>query len=88
LRYTLNFKKPLRPDIDNIIKPILDALKDIVYIDDSQVRSIKVAAFPLKESFGATGPTDKDTILRLFYHPKTEFLIDIYEGFMMQGGPA
>lgn len=28
------------PDIDNIIKPILDAMQGLVYIDDSQVFSV------------------------------------------------
>jgi Holliday junction resolvase RusA-like endonuclease len=26
-----------RPDVDNILKPILDALKNVVYVDDNQV---------------------------------------------------
>lgn len=29
-----------RPDVDNIVKPIQDALKGIVFIDDSQVESV------------------------------------------------
>ena len=29
-----------KPDVDNIIKPILDALKGIVFVDDNQVDSI------------------------------------------------
>lgn len=29
-----------KPDIDNIIKPIQDALKSIIYVDDNQVESI------------------------------------------------
>jgi crossover junction endodeoxyribonuclease RusA len=29
-----------KPDVDNIIKPIQDALKGIVFLDDSQVESI------------------------------------------------
>jgi hypothetical protein len=81
-------QSPLRPDIDNIIKPVLDALKGVLYVDDSQVRSIKVAAFPSNEAYGFTGPTSKETIDRLFAHPTTEFLIDIYEGLMINGGPS
>jgi len=29
-----------KPDVDNILKPILDALKNIIYIDDNQVSSV------------------------------------------------
>lgn len=29
-------------DVDNIVKPILDALADIVYVDDGQVESVTV----------------------------------------------
>ena len=79
---------PLRPDIGNIVKPILDALKGVVYVDDSQVRSIKVAAFPSDEPFGITGPTGKEIIDRLFTLPPKEFLIDIHEGLMFDGGPS
>jgi Holliday junction resolvase RusA-like endonuclease len=28
------------PDVDNIIKPILDALETVVYLDDQQVRKV------------------------------------------------
>lgn len=30
-----------KPDVDNIIKPILDALKGVVFVDDNQVESVK-----------------------------------------------
>jgi len=82
------FRGPLRPDVDNIIKPILDALKDIVYFDDSQVRSIRVAAFPTDEAYGFSGPTSRETLDRLFTDSADEFLIDIYEGLTLYGGPA
>jgi len=81
-------QSPLRPDIDNIIKPVLDGLKGVVYVDDSQVRSIKVASFPRGEAFGFTGPTSKETVHRLFADPPTEFLIDVYEGLILNGGPS
>lgn len=29
-----------RADVDNILKPIIDALKDAIYIDDNQVSSV------------------------------------------------
>ena len=30
-----------KPDVDNIIKPIQDALKGIAFVDDNQVESVK-----------------------------------------------
>jgi len=36
--FTLGFEN--KPDVDNIIKPIQDALKGIVFVDDSQVQSV------------------------------------------------
>jgi hypothetical protein len=81
-------QKPIRPDVDNIIKPVLDALKGVVYFDDLQVRSIRVAAFPTDEAYAMTGPTSIETLHRLFAKPPKEFLIDIYEGLTLYGGPA
>jgi crossover junction endodeoxyribonuclease RusA len=36
--FTLGFEN--KPDVDNIIKPIQDALKGIVFVDDSQVEGV------------------------------------------------
>jgi hypothetical protein len=36
---------PLQGDIDNIVKPILDALGSIVYIDDRQLHRVLVQKF-------------------------------------------
>ena len=38
-------KEQLRSDIDNIIKPIIDALKGTAYNDDKQIRSLVVTYF-------------------------------------------
>lgn len=46
-----------RPDIDNILKPILDALKEVIYIDDSQVSNVSAKHHNL------------DTILNFFNEP-------------------
>ena len=35
-----------RPDVDNVLKPALDAMKTIVYMDDRQVRSARAEAVP------------------------------------------
>lgn len=37
------------PDVDNIIKPILDALETVVYLDDEQVRRVTSERFNLRE---------------------------------------
>ena len=80
----------LRPDVDNIMKPILDALRGILYEDDSQVRSVKVTALPSPEE-GAYGISDWvsiDVFNRLTKYPPEEFLINIFEGLAMHGGPG
>src|SRR5438552_12207563 len=42
-------------DLDNIIKPIVDALNAVVYIDDSQVANISAAKRDLSGTFTLTG---------------------------------
>src|SRR5205823_24548 len=41
-----NFYTLPLPDVDNIIKPILDALKTLVYHDDEQVFKVTCAKIP------------------------------------------
>lgn len=36
----------LRPDVDNLAKPVLDALNGLAYKDDSQVVSLTIRKFP------------------------------------------
>lgn len=50
--------EPMQGDIDNIVKPILDALSKHVYIDDHQIDRVVVQKFELSESFafGHTQP--------------------------------
>ena len=71
----------LRPDVDNIIKPILDALQGIVYFDDKQIRSVKVVALPHDDCFALNGLSKPETTQRL---SNGEFFIDIYEGLSFQ----
>jgi len=66
----------VRADVDNVAKPILDALKGVVYKDDKQVRSIRVAALPQGEAVSLRG--NFGVHLRL--QKGEEFLINIYEG--------
>jgi Holliday junction resolvase RusA-like endonuclease len=68
-------ERSLRADVDNIGKPVLDALKDVVYTDDRQVRSIRVIALPLDDAFKVTGPMSQETYERLL--SCEEFLIVI-----------
>ena len=83
-----SFQRTLRPDVDNIIKPILDALKGIVYDDDSQVRSIRVASLPIDEAYGISGWTNIEIIERLTATPPEEFLIEIFAGQGLYPGPS
>lgn len=46
-------------DIDNIIKPILDAMSAHIYIDDSQVERIVVQKFEPGNIFPFTSPSAK-----------------------------
>lgn len=57
--------RSLRADVDNIGKPVLDALKDVLYTDDRQVRSIRVIALPLDDAFKTTGTMSQATWERL-----------------------
>ena len=68
----------LRADVDNVIKPILDALKGIVYEDDRQVRSVRVVALPDGDAFGIESSSG-DALDRLMGEPD-QFLIKIYVG--------
>lgn len=72
-------KCPGRPDVDNITKPILDALEGVVYINDKQIRSVKVGCISTDEAFEA----DKDyaaDFFRMLDDKKDEFVIRIYYG--------
>ncbi|MEI8394568.1 MAG: RusA family crossover junction endodeoxyribonuclease [Rhodospirillaceae bacterium] len=44
-------------DIDNIIKPILDALKNHIYADDNQVERILIQKFKPEEGFRFKSPS-------------------------------
>ncbi len=46
------------PDVDNIIKPIQDALNGVIFVDDAQVAETKARKRPLGGSYqikGASG---------------------------------
>lgn len=46
-------------DIDNIVKPILDALSPMIYLDDSQVDRVIVQKFESGRVFRITNPTPR-----------------------------
>ena len=71
-------ERNLRADVDNVAKPILDALKDIVYQDDKQVRSVRIVALPLDDAFRLPGKASEATLLRLL--EAQEFMVVIREG--------
>ncbi len=75
-------KHSLRADVDNIIKPIMDALKGVVYFDDSQVQSVKVTAIPsiIEGAYFISGWCNIEILNRLDKDPPKEFLINIFEG--------
>lgn len=51
-------EEPMQGDIDNIVKPILDALKQHIFIDDSQVNRLVVQKFEPGNVFSFQNPTN------------------------------
>ena len=49
--------EPMQGDVDNIVKPVLDALSRHIYLDDRQVERIVVQKFELGNSFEFGNPT-------------------------------
>ena len=52
-------EEPMQGDLDNIVKPILDALSRHIYIDDTQVERIVAQKFELGNAFTFSRPTAK-----------------------------
>jgi crossover junction endodeoxyribonuclease RusA len=50
---------PMNGDIDNIVKPILDALMPRIYVNDAQVERVWVQKFESERSFRIDNPTVK-----------------------------
>ena len=71
----------IRQDVDNVIKPILDALIGIAYIDDSQIMSVKVTAVPGPgPKFGAIEfESSKDLAYKIQKRGGKYFAIAIYD---------
>lgn len=49
----------MRGDVDNIIKPVLDALSSHIYINDAQVERVVVQKFEPENVFNFSNPTAK-----------------------------
>ncbi|SRR5258706_10979092 len=77
-----------RSDVDNVIKPVLDALNGIVYHDDRQVRSVRVVALPTDDAVAIPGWGSTEVWMRFHNAEQREFLINIHEGLALPwGGP-
>jgi hypothetical protein len=77
-----------RIDIDIFFAAIPSLRSDIdgvVYIDDRQVRSVRVVAFNTEDAFGIVGPFGAEALSRLLTQNPKEFLINIYEGRTIHG---
>jgi len=66
---------PSRPDVDNVLKVILDALKGIVFWDDWQVRSVRAEALPRDDSLRIVRGNPHHTFARVL--DGGEFLIRV-----------
>ncbi len=66
-----------RPDTDNVLKPIMDALKGIAYRDDSQVISAKAHLLPADDALRTVSGQPHHTFIRLL--DTDEFLIRVKE---------
>jgi endodeoxyribonuclease RusA len=76
-----------RADVDNILKPIVDAMKGIVFVDDRQVRAVSATVFPTDDAWRIDDNVSEEVIGRLMDTENRAFLIDVYEGLAL-GGPA
>lgn len=70
-----NFYKITSPDVDNIAKPILDALIGLVYLDDTQVADSRVRKRSLDISFKQKGVSS--LIAQKIYEGKEFVLVKI-----------
>ncbi|MBK1624358.1 RusA family crossover junction endodeoxyribonuclease [Afifella marina] len=50
---------PMEGDIDNIVKPIVDAMKGVSYLDDRSVERIAAQKFEPEEDWQCVAPTEQ-----------------------------
>ncbi len=81
--YSTVVPSTMRVDIDNIIKPTLDALSGVAYLDDAQVRSVTATLFDRTKDAVVSGRVEN--MGRLFRTPsKDVLLISIYSDSRLQ----
>lgn len=88
LLYSTDVSEGIRSDIDNVIKPTLDALKGIAFDDDRQVRSVTATLFDKNKKNTLAGMVDH--IQKLFYSNVPHVvLVSIYSDSRLAelGGP-
>lgn len=51
--------RPMQGDIDNIVKPVLDALARHIYLDDRQVERVVVQKFEPEHAFPFASPSER-----------------------------
>jgi hypothetical protein len=66
--------------VDNVIKPVLDALIGVVYHDDRQVRSVRAVAVPTDDAISMPGWVSREVLDRFY---GDEFLINIFAGLAL-----
>jgi len=71
--YSTNATTKTRADVDNILKPTLDALKEIAFGDDSQVRSVSSRLFDRNVENTIAGRVEH--IGRLFFSEDNDVLL-------------
>ncbi len=77
IAYVTDIPKDVRMDADNVIKPTLDALEGVAYLNDRQVRSVRSTIFDKNSQLKID--TRVEYIGRLFYSRKSHaLLIKIY----------
>jgi len=73
IAYATGKKRGERKDADNVNKPTLDALQDVVYLNDRQVRSVTSTIFDRNISLKIGGRVEY--IGQLFYSKKPHILL-------------
>ena len=74
LKSNLSHFLVIKPDIDNLSKFVLDALRGVLYVDDDQI--VKLTAYKLRDS---TGTCEGRTEVRVSkFNPSADFVNPIF----------
>ncbi len=65
----------VRPDVDNVLKPVLDALEGIVYLNDRQVVSVSACCLPSEVDIF------DEPKFEFFRRLEREFLVIVTDGY-------